>query len=332
MQLMNVTTADWSADLCALAGIQPGHLSPILPSGTIVGPITPEVSRQTGLPVNTVVVNGGHDQACTALGLGIISPGKLLLGCGTAWVITGVTDTPDVAALPPSLDLGFHPAPGHWTVSQSLGGLGASLEWLLQQCWPATGSDASAPRPANTARAVAFASLNAELERTTPGSKGLLLLPLSGGHKPPAADQYGALWGLRLDHTRADMARAMMEGAAYELRCALEPIQQAGMPIDQLSMIGGAAHSPLWPTIVSDVTGLPLSLPEGKQWPAVGAAILAGLGISAFETLAAGLARFQRPARQIDPSPGNMQIYGECFAAYRRLGVGEGSSDVSEGP
>jgi xylulokinase len=121
------------------------------------------------------------------------------------------------------------------------------------------------------------------------------------------------------------MARAVMEGAAYELRWALEPIRRAGLPIERMWMIGGAAQSPLWPVIVADVTGVPLSLPRYKHGPAVGAAILAGVGIGAFETMAVGQARFQRPAQQIEPDPRGMQIYDECFGAYRRLArtVGE---------
>jgi xylulokinase len=265
-----------------------------------------------------VVVNGGHDQGCTALGLGVIAPGRVLLGCGTAWVVTGVTDTAELSALPPSLDLSFHPAhqigsgSGCWTISQSLGGLGASLEWLLQRCWTATESASDA------ARADAFAALDAEMEDTTPGG-GLFFLPLTGGHSDPAGEQRGALWGLRLDHTRADMARAVMEGAAYELRWALEPIRRAGMPIERMWMIGGAAQSPLWPGIVADVTGVPLSLPQGEHWPAVGAAILAGVGSGAFEILVEAQARFRRPVRQIEPDRGNRSIYDECFAGYQQL-------------
>jgi xylulokinase len=309
MQLMDVTTGAWSPDLCALAGIEPGQLSPVLPAGAVVGPLTPEVSHLTGLPTDTLVVNAGHDQGCTALGLGVTEPGKILLGCGTAWVVTGVTDSPDLAALPPTLDLNFHPAPGRWTASQSLGGLGASLEWLLQRCWPGTD------------RAAAYAVLDAELTQTQPGGDGLFFQPLTGGHRAPAGDQRGGLWGLRIDHSRADLARAVMEGAAYELRWALEPIRQAGLPVERMWMIGGAASSPLWPAIVADVTGLPLVLPEGKHWPAVGAAILAGVGVGAFETLAAGQARFQKPARQVEPDSTRMQIYDECFAASQQLAV-----------
>ena len=318
MQLLDVTTAGWSPDLCALAGIRPDQLSPVLPSGTVVGPITPKVARLTGLPAGTIVVNGGHDQSCTALALGITSPGQVLLGCGTAWVVTGVADSPDLAALPLSLDLGFHPAdqPGHrrWTVSQSLGGLGASLEWLLRQCWLPSGSEVPA-------RQAAFAALDSELARTAPGSSGLFFLPIAGGHSAPDGDQRGALWGLRLDHARADMARAVMEGAAYELRWALEPVRQAGLPVDRLWMVGGATHSSIWPAIVAEVLAVPLSVPQGQHWPAVGAALLAAIGSGAFESIEAGLVRFQRPSRQIQPDPSTSQIYDECFATYRKLGV-----------
>jgi sugar (pentulose or hexulose) kinase len=70
---------------------------------------------------------------------------------------------------------------------------------------------------------------------------------------------------------------------------------------------------------VANVTGLPIALPEGKHWPAVGAAILAGLGVGAFETLAAGQVRFQRPARPVHPDRAKTQSYDEGFAAYRRF-------------
>jgi xylulokinase len=326
MQLVDITTGDWSPELCALAGIEPRQLSPIQPAGAVVGSITAGASRLTGLPAETVVVNGGHDQGCTALGLGVTEPGKVLLGCGTAWVVTGVTDAPDTAALPPSLDLNFHPAPKRWTISQSLGGLGASLEWLLQRFWPAADPTSDATRAA-AGRQTAYAALDAELEGTIPGGDGLFFLPLTGGHSTPAGEQRGGFWGLRLDHTRASMARAVMEGAAYELRWALEPIQRAGMPIERMWMIGGATHSPLWPGIVADVTGLPVVLSQAcpersrraKHGPAVGAAILAGVGSGTFETLAEAQAHFQTPERPIEPDPNRMAIYDACFAAYREL-------------
>jgi xylulokinase len=311
MQLLDLASTRWSEDLCALAGVVPEQLSPVLPSSAIVGPISPEVGRLTGLPSGTLVVNGGHDQGCTALGLGVTAPGQVLLGCGTSWVVTAVVEAPEVAAMPEGLNMHYHPAPGRWTASMSLGGLGASLEWLLKRWWSEQGSGPDFEH--------AWAALDAEIAVTTPGGHGLHFVPLCGGHRAPAGDQSGALWGLRLDHTRADVARAVMEGAACELRWALESLWSAGMPIEQMIMIGGATRSPIWPGIVADVTGLPLLLPQAANWPAVGAAILAGLGAGAFKSVADGVARFQRPARRVDPEGATVALYEQHYAAYRQL-------------
>ena len=127
MQLMDVSTRTWSDELCSLAGLDPRMLAPIRESGAVAGALTVEAAAAMGLDAGIPVVTGGHDQACTALGLGVVDPGDLFLSAGTAWVLTAVTDRVDVAALPPSLNLSPHVLPGVWTVSENLGGLGAML-------------------------------------------------------------------------------------------------------------------------------------------------------------------------------------------------------------
>ena len=127
MQLMEVSTLAWSDELCALAGVDPSRLSSIRESGTVVGGLTGEVAAVLALDEGTPVVLGGHDQACAALGLGVVDPGDLFLSVGTAWVLTVVTDRADVGALPPALNLSPHVVSGRWTASQNLGGLGAML-------------------------------------------------------------------------------------------------------------------------------------------------------------------------------------------------------------
>ena len=127
MQLMEVSTRTWSSELCLVAGIDPGVLSPILESGSAAGALTGRAAAALGLDTGTPVVMGGHDQACAALGLGAVDPGDVLLSAGTAWVLTIVTDRADVAALPPGLNLSPHVVPGRWTASTNLGGLGALI-------------------------------------------------------------------------------------------------------------------------------------------------------------------------------------------------------------
>ena len=310
MQLVDIKTGQWSDPLCTLAGITPDKLSPLQPTGAVIGEIKPDLCNTTGLPQGTVLVNGGHDQGCTALGLGVTSPGKLLLACGTAWVVTGVTDSADMSQVPDALDLNFHPAPHRWTVSQSLGGLGASLEWWINQAWQGVNDRAS--------RKDIFAALDIELAQTESASDGLFFMPLTGGHDGPATTQRGGFVGVQLSHTRADMARAVMESAAFELRWALAAIEQAGMPVDKLWMVGGAAQSPHWPAILANATGRSICLPQYDNWPALGAAILAGIGVGVFESIDEGLKRFQKPAQVILPDEALRSLYDVSFASYKQ--------------
>jgi xylulokinase len=314
MLLTDVATGQWSRELCALVGLEPDQLSPILPSDTVVGVITPKVSRLTGLDRSTLVINGGQDHSCEALALGMTTGGRALLACGTAWVINGVAESTAMGAIPSNMNLNFHILPQRWIVSQFLGALGGCLEWWLNQGWQH--KDPHSP----FCRAELFASFDTALEQTVPGCAGLLFLPLTGGRQLSRTAPGGGFVGLRLDHTRADMSRAIMEGAAFELHWALDRLAQAGMPVEQLWMVGGATSSPLWPNIVADVTGLPIYLTPYTHGPALGAGILAGVGANVFETMMAGQKQFSRPAhRIIMPNDSHRPAYDEQFAAYQRL-------------
>lgn len=302
MQLVNIHTANWSEDLCSLAGIRTDQLSHMQPAGRIIGEVHPEICETIGISSGTKLVNGGHDQVITALGLGVIDPGKLLLACGTAWVFTGVTDILDIDIIPPSMDFNFHIPPQRWAISQSLGGLGASLEWWVSQAW--TGD-----------RGERFSTLDAELSKTQPNPK-LFFIPLTGGHDDPATTRPGGFAGLQLAHQRADMAYAIMESAGFELRWALEALKNAHMPIESLWMVGGAANSTHWPEILANITGVPIQLPRYDNWPALGAALLAGVGIGLFSDFKAGLNHFNKSAIEINPNKNLIAQYDEKFAAY----------------
>jgi xylulokinase len=311
MQLIDISSGGWSDELCALAGIKPDHLSPIRPAGTRIGHITAEAGSLTGLSTDTLVINGGHDQVCSALGLGITGSGRALLAGGTAWVVTTVVEKLTVNTVPTTINISLHAVPHRWTAGQSLGGVGASLAWLVNQFWG--GLEAS------PTRTEMYAALNRELAKTAPDSGRVFFVPLTGGHHTPAGMQQGGFVGLRLDHSRADLARAVLESAAFELRWALELIRQAGTPIERLWLVGGAAQSPVWPNIIANITGLSLCLPQYKHWPALGAAILAGVGAGVFETVETGQTHFQQPAQYITPDRELMAHYDEKFAAYQHI-------------
>lgn len=305
MQLLDIRSGSWQPELCQMAGITTDQLSDIQPSSTQIGKIDNLICRQVGLPDGTPLINGGHDQGCTALGLGITEPGKALLACGTAWVFTAITSDPTQSDIPCSLDLNFHVIPDRWTLSQSLGGLGASLEWWLDQAW-------QGPR---TER---YSSLDHLIESTEPNQE-LFFTPLTGGHGGPATTRSGGFTGLQLHHTRVDMARAVMESAGYELSLALDSLKGSNHEIKELSMVGGAASSPVWPQILADILGLPIHIPAYENWPAVGAAILAGLSKGIFETPQQAAKIFQKESILLQPNNQRRAIYQKSNKNYRQI-------------
>ena len=310
MQLVDLSTERWSAELCVLVGIAPSSLSELLPSGAVVGPILPQVAALTGLSPETLVVMGGQDHCCEALAMGMMNTGRVMLATGTAWVITGVAESPNVAAIPPVMDLNYHVLPRRWTVSQLLGGYGATMEWWLGEHW--AGLDQETPRRAG------YAALNAALMESTPGCKGLLFAPLDGSSQSATAVP-GGFRGLRLDHTRADMARAILESAAFEVRWALENLRDAGLPTDDLWVAGGATQSPVWPQILADVTGAPIAITNYAYWSALGGAMLAGVGVGLFASSQAAIAALQKPVQTLAPDPAFGSLYTARFAAYLQM-------------
>ncbi len=306
--LLDRTTRIWSPELSALAGISTTQLSELAPAGTMAGRLLPEVVRATGLPTDLTVVVGGQDQCCAALGMGVMAPGQLMLASGTAWVLTALASDPHLDRMPAGMDLNFHVVRDVYTVSQLLGGFGAVVDWWLNLL----GLDAAGR----------YAALETALAESPPGANGLLFLPLGGSVQTSNDVQTGGsggFVGLRLDHTRADMVRALCEGIAYEVRWALEMLDAAHLPARQMWMSGGATRGAGWPALLAGITGIPLHVAHGANWPARGAATLAGLGAGLLGGVESIVERWRLPLAEILPHSSTVSLYDVRYAAYREL-------------
>ncbi|MCU0521075.1 MAG: FGGY family carbohydrate kinase [Anaerolineae bacterium] len=305
-QLFGIAASDWDERLLEVVGIGRSSLSPIRVSGTPIAPLCSEASEVLGLARNLIVVNGAHDQYCAAVGTGVLEPGKMLLSGGTAWVLLAVPN--DLGSgLDSGMAVSCHAIPGRFGAIRSLGGVGASLEWLTAQVYHAG---------IQSDRVPAYAALDAGAAQAAAGSNGVLFYPLAGGHAPKSSAS-GGFVGLTLSHTRGDMARAAMEGIACELRWAIEEIRSHGVTVDELTMVGGASESPVWPQIVADITHLAVTLPAERQAAARGAAVLAGTGAGVFTDAAAGFAAFRGDETQLKPRRELAADYDEQFERYR---------------
>ena len=196
--------------------------------------------------------------------MGITNPGKMMLSTGTAWTVTAAVEAPSIDAMPEGLNLNYHVAAQRWTITQLLGGFGATVDWWLNQAW-------QSPDPGSRSeKKQLYALLDRALLDSTPGSHDLLFLPLGELAHNPGDLAGGGFIGMNLAHTRTDMSRAILEGCAFEVRWFLDDLRTAGMAVEELWISGGATGSPVWPQILADVTGLPIVLANYPNWAAAG--------------------------------------------------------------
>jgi len=309
MQLIDIETGQWSEELCELAGVSAAQLSDLKPSGSIIGSLAAEVAATTGLPIDLPVVNGGHDQTCTALALGVAEPGRALLAVGTAWVLTTVVDAADPEPVPREMNVSFHVVDGLRTTSRYLGGLGASMEWWLSEAGFGAGEGAETARytTLDTELAAVEITLDSPYFLRTSDTGGIVERPGAGRFWPPGSTTH-----------RAACAMAIMEFAAFEVRAALEALPARHRPI-ALTAVGGATNSPRWARIISDVCAVPVRVVPAHSYPAVGAAMLAGRTAAGFDDLLSTNTDTRSRGEILTPSPTSISLYDHRYRNHLEL-------------
>lgn len=291
----------WCRELVETAGIDPGLMPPIADSGTVVGAVTTEAARQTGLPAGTPVVAGGHDHICGCLACGAIEPGDVVDSGGTAEALTKIVGRTDLDAL---LTQGGGPACGAHVVSGRYYALGTRHTGAVIAWWERLLAGRDEDR-----------SILGEAERSPRGANGLLFVPYMFGKDIPDADPAatGALVGLHADHSRGDVMRAVIEGVCYDT-VALHRllVQVGGGEQSHVTAIGGLVRNRLWLRLKAEVIGVTVRVPEQEEAVAQGAALLAGLGTGVYEGAPSMMMRTLRYEETIEPD-------AEAIEAYRRL-------------
>lgn len=307
--LFDLAARDWSPTLMHTLGIAPDLLPPVYESPAVTGTVSAAAAQATGLLAGTPVVAGGGDAACSAFGLGLTGrqDGLVLCSIGTSGQVFTVTDHPvrDPAGRIHSL---CHVLPGRWHLMGAILAGGAALRWWRQILTPP-----STPAPS-------YADITREAEEVGIGAGQLLFLPYLLGERTPYMDPQarGVFYGLRLDHTRAHLSRAVLEGVVFALRDGLEVFSELGVAGAEVRAVGGGAQSDLWVAIQRDVFNLPIRRSRADHGAAYGAALLAALGLGAFATPAEAVAGLPLGALE-PPDPRAVAQYAPVYERYRAL-------------
>ena len=280
--LFNVRKRTWALELLDALGIPADWMPTCYESPEVSGTISVAAAALTGLVPGTPVVGGGGDQAAGAVGNGVVGTGIVSSTVGTSGVVFAFSDTPIVD---PQLRLHTfcHAVPGKWHLMGVMLSAGGSLQWYRDAyCQPEKVVAGALGRDP-------YDLICAEAARAPVGSEGLLFLPYLSGERTPYADPNarGVLFGLTRRTDRTHVARAVLEGVAYGLADSFQIMEQMQLPIKQVRASGGGARSKIWRDIQTDITGYSHVTINVDEGPALGAALLAGVGTGVYPSVEA---------------------------------------------
>ncbi len=306
--MLDVANRRWSHDMLNAVELSPDLVPDVGESTAVLGTISAAAAHATGLVAGTPVVGGGADNACGAVGVGAVSPGAVVASWGTSGTVVCPTDAPKV-------DPGMrahtfcHAAPNTWYVMGVMLTAGGAFSWYRQHLAPELARKKDAD-----------ALLNKEAARAPIGSAGLTFLPYLQGERTPHRDAQarGAFVGLSLAHTRAHLTRAVLEGITFGLRDSLEIIASLGAEVNEVMITGGGANAPFVRQLQADVYGKPVVPVDQPEGPALGAALLAAVGVGGFRDLAAAAQTIKRRP-PVAPRPDAHAAYAEPYARFGRL-------------
>lgn len=285
------------------AGLDLRKIPPATRPGVVLGPLTAGAAAALGTRSGIPVITGTFDAAASILGAGLREPGEAIDVGGAAGGFAVVTDDP---AGVPGLRAIVSPLPGRWLLGGAMAATGSALEWLRHDVLGGS---------------LTLEALIAEAAATPPGADGLVFLPYLAGERAPIhdPDARGALVGLTLAHRRGHVTRAVLEAAAYAIRHVAAPIVAAGVPLTELRVTGGPAHSDIWNQVKADVIGVPVAVPAVLETGLLGAAILGAAGAGVHPDLTSAIAAMVRIERWLAPRPEFRAVYDEGFATYTAL-------------
>lgn len=295
-------------------GLDRARLPELVPSASVIGTITAEISGRWGLAPTTKVVTATGDIHSAAVGSGAVADyvGHLYIGtsswlsCHVPWKKTDLFR--NQASIPSAL-------PGRYFIANEHETAGACLDHLIDNILFA--DDAlGTPRPDD-----AYAAVEALAASVPPGANGVVYTPWLNGERTPVDDHtIRAGWQhVSLANDRADLVRAVYEGVAFNSRWLLDAVEKfTKHRMDTLNFIGGGAMSELWCQIHADVLDRDINqMADPRQANVRGAALIASVALG--HTTVERLATEVPVARTFHPNPANKAIYDAIFEQFTAM-------------
>lgn len=300
--LLNVGEKKWSSEICDAVGVDIHLCPPLVESHDFVGTITLEISSQTGLSESTKVFAGGADNACGAIGSGILEEGKSLCSIGTSGVVLSFEESKNRDFKGKVHYFNHGKEDSFYTMGVTLAA-GYSLSWFKD----------------TFAEHEDFDEFLNGLENVPIGANGLLFTPYIVGERTPHVDALirGSFIGIDASHKRIDFARAVIEGITFSLNESIEIFRESGKKIDSIVSIGGGAKNDTWLQIQADIFNAKIQKLSSEEGPGIGAAMLAAYGCGWYSSLEECSDIFTHLVKIYEPIEENVKKYQKLFSLYK---------------
>jgi gluconokinase len=302
--LLNLQELEWDREALAIAGIDAGALSPLVPTTQRLE-LEARAAADVGLGAGLPLVIGAADGPLANLGLGAVRHGVAACSIGTSGALRLMVERPAVD--PRRRVFCYALTPGRWIVGGAINNGGVVLHWAGEALAPDLGDHAE--------------ERLLELAGEVPaGSDGLLMLPYLLSERAPhwSSVARGAYVGLTRHHGRGHLVRAAVEGVCLQLALVLASMRDAGNEVREIRATGGFARSDLWRQMLADALGMPIGFAAGHEGSAFGAALLAmdALGLVEGIDRAAHLVGIEDV---VEPEPGAAAVYADLLPTFASL-------------
>jgi xylulokinase len=310
----DVTRKVWSEEILHYAGIRQDQLGQPVQAGTAIGTIQSKVAAELGLPGNVLLVVGGHDQTCAALGAGVIGPGSAVDGMGTTECITPVFERPIISSIMAQSSFACvpHVIQDMYVTYGFIFTSGSMLKWYRDNFGYEFVQEA-ARKNQNVFELM--------ISQAADEPSDLYVLPHFAGAATPYMDlnAKGAIVGLSVYSTPRDIIKAILEGITFEMMVNVERMEQAGIFINDLRAVGGLANSESYLQLKADMMGKRVSSLYVAEAGTLGVTILAGKAAGIFNSYEAAVKQLVKVKREYYPDHKRREIYLERFERYKRM-------------
>ena len=295
---------------CHIFSVKKQHLCDLIAPGSICGKTTQELQSLTGIPRSTPVITAGGDQQCAALGLGILSEGKLKCTTGTGSYLIAHSDTPILDEQKRFL-CKIAAIPGGYNLEAGMLTTGTVYRWFLEQFY------------AGNTHEKGVEAINMEVLSSPPGANGVMLLPHFEGSGAPHwnPDDCGVFYRMNLSTTRADMARAVLEGIVMEMGENVALFKEKTGKVSHICISGGMTQFPEYNQLQTDIYDAKVVLHRNRESTSLGAWISAAVTCGLHTTYEDAFHAIQPPGSETTFTPNRemVQFYKKLNLERRKL-------------